>query len=115
MAIRNRLAVLACVLLFVSAAIHLSLGIAGLAEAATRRAAILLGSYLLAALAAFALLAGYATGRLAPTAAYVLGAGLATLVLLAYTDVHAFGYAESALERRAIPKSQSTSRTTIER
>ncbi|MFC7008734.1 hypothetical protein [Halalkalicoccus salilacus] len=70
---------------------------------------------LLAALAAFALLAGYATGRLAPTAAYVLGAGLATLVLVAYADVHAFGYAESALERRAIPKSQSTSRTTIER
>lgn len=98
MAIRNRLAVLACVLLFVSAAIPLSLG-----------------SYLLAALAAFALLAGYATDRLAPTAAYVLGAGLATLVLLAYADVHAFGYAESALERRAIPKSQSTSRTTIER
>ncbi|WP_336362148.1 hypothetical protein [Halalkalicoccus salilacus] len=99
MAIRNRLAVLVRVLLFVSAAIHLSLGIAGLAEAATRGAVILFGNYLLAALAAFALLAGYATDRLAPTAAYVLGVGLATLVLLAYADVRAFGYDEPAPER----------------
>lgn len=94
MVIRNRLAVLACLLLFVSAAIHLSLGIAGLAEAATTEAAVLPGSYLLAALAAFTLLTGYVTGRV-PVTTYVLGAGLATLLLLAYADVHAFGYAES--------------------
>ena len=68
-----------------------------LAEATTTGAAILPGGYLLAALAAFALLAGYATGRLAPTAAYVLGAGPATLLLVAYAGVHAFGYAGSAL------------------
>lgn len=96
MVIRNRLAVLACLLLFVSAAIHLSLGIVGLSEAATTEAAILPGGYLLAALAAFVLLAGYATGRLAPVTTYALGAGLATLLVLAYADVHAFGHVESA-------------------
>lgn len=95
--LRNRLAVIACLLLFVSAGIHLSLGIAGLSTAATTEAAVLPGLYLLAAVATLALLAGYATGRLSPPTAYALGAGLTTLLLFAYVDWHAFGYTESML------------------
>lgn len=94
--IRNRLAVLAFLLLSVSAAIHLSLGVAGLLGATEGSTPLSVG-YLLFAIAAFVLIGGYATDRIAPTATYALGAGLVTLSLLAYADVHAFGYAESTL------------------
>lgn len=83
MVLRNRLAVLAFLLLSVSAAVHLSVGVAGLLEASTMGSALLPGLYLLAAVAAFVLIVGYAAGRLAAPITYALGAGLTTL---AYAD-----------------------------
>lgn len=94
---QNRLLPIAGVLVFVSAAIHLALGITGLAEAFSGGgSASLPALYLLGGLAALVLLAVLALTPVATTA-YVAGAGLMVLFLLAYADVHAFGVAESIL------------------
>lgn len=98
MTVSHRLLSLAGVLVFVSAAIHLSLGVAGLAEAFTGgRSALLPTLYLLGGLAALALLGALVSDRFPATAAYAAGAGLMVLFLLAYADWHALGVAESTL------------------
>ncbi|MDL5362269.1 hypothetical protein [Halalkalicoccus sp. NIPERK01] len=94
---RNRLLPVAGVLVFVSAAIHLALGVTGLAEAfSTPQSALLPALYLLGGLAALALL-GVIALTPAATTAYAAGVGLMVLFLLAYADVHGFGVAESTL------------------
>lgn len=94
---RTRLLPLVGVLVFVSAAIHLALGITGLAEAISGSGTALLSAlYLLGGLAALALLAVIALTP-ATTTAYAAGAGLMVLFLFVYADVHAFGLAESTL------------------
>jgi hypothetical protein len=96
MTVSHRLLSLAGVLVFVSAAIHLSLGIAGLAEAAVGGgSAFLPALYLLGGLAALALLGAIVSDRFPATATYAAGTGLMVLFLLAYADWHAFGVAES--------------------
>ncbi len=94
----TRLLAIAGVLVFVSAAVHLALGVAGLAEAVSGGGSALLPTlYLLGGLVALALLGVLATNRPPSTATYAAGAGLMILFLLAYADVHAFGVAESTL------------------
>lgn len=94
---RTRLLPLVGVLVFVSAAIHLAVGITGLAEAISGNGTALLSAlYLLGGLAALALLT-VVTLTPATTTAYAAGAGLMVLFLFAYADVHAFGLAESTL------------------
>lgn len=94
---RTRLLPLVGVLVFVSAAIHLALGITGLAEAMSGDGTALLSAlYLLGGLAALALLCVVALTP-ATTTAYAAGAGLMVLFLFVYADVHAFGLAESTL------------------
>lgn len=95
---RTRLLSIAGVLVFVSAAIHLALGLAGLLEVFSGgESALLPASYLLGGLAALALLGAIATDRIPPAATYAAGGGLMMLFLLAYADVHAVGVAESSL------------------
>ncbi|WP_122088091.1 hypothetical protein [Halalkalicoccus subterraneus] len=85
------------VLVFVSAAIHLAVGITGLIEAISGDSSALLPAlYVLGGLAALGLL-GVIALTPATTTAYAAGAGLMGLFLLAYADVHAFGVAESTL------------------
>jgi hypothetical protein len=94
---KARLLGIAGMLVFVSAAIHLSLGVSGLFEAITSGGSALLPAlYLLGGLAALALLGVIALTPVTTTA-YAAGAGLMVLFLLAYADVHAFGVAESTL------------------
>lgn len=94
---QKRLLAVASVLVFVSAAIHLALGVSGLFEAITAGgSAVLPILYLLGGIAAIALL-GVIVLTPATTTAYAAGAGLMVLFLLAYADVHAFGVAESTL------------------
>lgn len=94
---KTRLLSLVGVLVFVSAAIHLALGITGLAEAMSGNGAALPSAlYLFGGLAALALLA-VVTLTPVTTTAYAAGAGLMVLFLFAYADVHAFEGAESTL------------------
>lgn len=94
---KTRILGVAGVLVFVSAAIHLALGTAGLVEAlSTGEAALMPVLYVLGGLAALGLLAVIALTP-ATTTAYAAGAGLMALFVLAYADVHAFGFAESTL------------------
>lgn len=94
---KTRLLSVAGLLVFVSAAIHLSLGIAGLAEAVSGGGSALLPAlHLLGGLAALALLGVVVLTPVTATA-YAAGAGLMGLFLLAYADVHAFDVAESTL------------------
>lgn len=94
---QKRLLAVAGVLVFVSAAIHLALGVSGLVEALSGGGSALLPAlYLLGGLAAIALL-GVITLTPVTTTAYAAGAGLMGLFLLAYADVHAFGVVESTL------------------
>lgn len=94
---KTRLLSIVGVLVFVSAAIHLSLGISGLVEAVSGDGSALLPAlYLLGGLAAIALLGVIVLTPVATTA-YAAGTGLMALFLLAYADVHAFGVAESTL------------------
>lgn len=94
---KTRLLSVVGVLVFVSAAIHLSLGISGLVEAVSGDGSVLLPAlYLLGGLAAIALL-GVVVLTPVATTAYAAGTGLMALFLLAYADVHAFGVAESTL------------------
>lgn len=98
MATTNRLAYLAFGLVFVSAAIHLALGVAGLSEAAAGdESAVLPALYTLAGIVALALIGGYLGGRLPATTSYALGAVLMVLLLFMYADWHAFGSVQSAL------------------
>lgn len=94
---KTRLLSVVGVLVFVSAAIHLSLGISGLVEAVSGGGSVLLPAlYLLGGLAAIALLGVIVLTPVATTA-YAAGAGLMGLFLLAYADVHAVGVVESTL------------------
>ncbi|MFC6906035.1 hypothetical protein [Halalkalicoccus tibetensis] len=94
---KTRLLSIVGVLVFVSAVIHLSLGISGLVEAVSGDGSVLLPAlYLLGGLAAIALLGTIVLTPVATTA-YAAGTGLMALFLLAYADVHAFGVAESTL------------------
>jgi F0F1-type ATP synthase assembly protein I len=94
---KTRLLGIAGVLVFVSAAIHLALGVSGLFEAISGGGSALLPAlYLLGGVAAIALLGVIALTPVATTA-YAAGAGLMVLFWLAYADVHAFGVAESTL------------------
>lgn len=94
---QTRLLPVVGVLVFVSAAIHLALGISGLVEAVSSGGSVLPPAlYLLGGLAAITLL-GVVVLTPATTTAYAAGAGLMGLFLLAYADVHAFGVAESTL------------------
>ena len=95
----STLVLLAGVLVLVTAAVHLAIGVIGLYESLIRGT----GSagmpllYLFAAIAAYALVGAYAFGRIEPASAYALGLGLMVLYLVTYADWHVFGFAESTV------------------
>ena len=95
----STLVLLAGVLVLVTAAVHLAIGVIGLYESLIRGT----GSagmpllYLFAAIAAYALVGAYAFGRIEPASAYALGLGLMVFYIVAYADWHVFGFAESTL------------------
>ncbi|ADJ14176.1 hypothetical protein [Halalkalicoccus jeotgali] len=95
---RTGLLAVACLLVFVSAAIHLAMGVVGLLEAISGGGSVLLPAlYLLGGLAALALLGVVVTGRFSAPITYAAGVGLMGLLVFAYADVHALGLAESTL------------------
>lgn len=102
--VTNGLVYVAGALVFASATVHLSLGIAGLLDPAvlgvgTVTLPIL---FLLAALLAYGLIGAYLTNRVDPRTAYSIGAALMVAYVLAYVDWHVLQVAESTLPLDAV-------------
>ncbi len=83
-----------------SGAIHLGLGVSGLVSG--DRAPILSVLFLAAGLVMFAVVGGYVTGRIARFRAISLGAGLMALVFVLYLDWHLLGALEAILPLDAV-------------
>lgn len=99
-----RLVYLAGGLVFISATVHLIVGVLGLYESLglNEGTATLPVLFILAALVAYALIGAYLTNRIAPIPAYAFGAVLMALYIVAFADWHAFGYADTLLPLETI-------------